>query len=155
MFNLNLFFQIQPSLQIIVLVPAYLKVQLQKMQFMQNRNKLVRLVQWLRWLTLISVDGVQSLVKVVVFFNNGVSLCFMCSDQHLKYCMPCDQQFAIGLDKRGSFVTSMGRQLRVPFKWVNGCCRPFDVSCGSLIQKFIHKKTFQFLSFGSTTIIYN
>ena len=51
------------------------------------------MVQWLRLLTLISADGVQFTAKIAGFFivslSKGLSLCFMCSDQLVKYLMPC------------------------------------------------------------------
>ena len=49
-------------------------------------------MQWLRLLTVISGDVVQIPAKAVVFFivslSKGLSLYFMCSDQHVKYWMP-------------------------------------------------------------------
>ena len=49
-------------------------------------------MKWLRLLTLISVDGVQFPAKAAVFLivslSKDLSLCFMCSDQHVKYGMP-------------------------------------------------------------------
>ena len=44
--------------------------------------------------TLIPVDGVQFLPKasfLIVSIGMSLSLCFMCSDQHIKYRMPCGQ----------------------------------------------------------------
>ena len=46
------------------------------------------MVQWLRLLTLISANGVQFSVKLAVFSYMSLSLCFMCSDQHVKERMP-------------------------------------------------------------------
>ena len=49
------------------------------------------LAQWLRLLTLIPADGVQVLTKAAVFsvfLSKSLSLCSMCSDQHVKYPMP-------------------------------------------------------------------
>ena len=49
-------------------------------------------MQWLRLLTLISADGVQFLTKAAVFLivslSKCLSLCFLCSEQHVKYRMP-------------------------------------------------------------------
>ena len=45
-------------------------------------------MQWLRLLTLISANGVQFSVKLAVFSYMSLSLCFMCSDQHVKERMP-------------------------------------------------------------------
>ena len=45
-------------------------------------------MQWLRLLTLISVNG-KTCSFLIVFLSKGLSLCFMCSDQHVKYRMPC------------------------------------------------------------------
>ena len=50
----------------------------------------VRLVQWIRSLTLNYTDGVQFPAKATVFsvsLCKGLSLCFMCSDQHVNYWM--------------------------------------------------------------------
>ena len=54
--------------------------------------KWVGLVQWLKLLTLISRDGVRFSAKAAVFSvfsSRGLSLGFMCSDQHVKYRIPC------------------------------------------------------------------
>ena len=48
-------------------------------------------MQWLSLLTLISVDGVQfpakAAVSLIVSLSKSLSLCFMCSDQHVNYLM--------------------------------------------------------------------
>ena len=48
-------------------------------------------MQWLRLLTLIPADGVpgNSCSFLIVSLSKSLSLCFMCSDQHVKYWMPC------------------------------------------------------------------
>ena len=62
----------------------------------------MRLAQWLRLLALISVDAVQFQAKAAVFLivslSEGLSLRFMCSDQHVNSRMPSKLARSLLLD---------------------------------------------------------